>query len=129
MEEYGDRLSATAPAGFPRLHEPTPLEWALVRRYDTGPFVPGTGALPFVDVGNRLIVSGSGIGFSPGVFQGQSMSQVAGDLSEPSNPDAQAVLGAANTLSAAICAATGGKPVSVCNSSGVRAGASRLGLP
>jgi hypothetical protein len=129
VEEYGDRLSVTAPAGFPRLHEPTPLEWALFRRYDTGPFVPGSGALPFVDVGNRLVVSGSGIGFSPGVFQGQSMAEVAGDLSEPSNADAQAVLGAANTLSAAICATTGGKPVSVCDSSGVRAGARWLGLP
>ncbi len=93
------------------------------------PFVPGTGTLPFVDVGNRLVVSGSGIGFSPGVLQGLSMAQIAGDLSDPTNADAQAVLGAANTLSAAICAATGGKPVAVCDSPGVRAGASRLGLP
>ena len=46
----------------------------------------------------------------PGCFQGQSMAQVAGDLSDPSNPDTQAVLGAANTLAAAVCAATGGRP-------------------
>lgn len=129
VEEYGDRPSVTAPAGFPRLHEPTPVEWALVRRYDTGPFVPGTGTLPFVDVGNRLVVSGAGIGFSPGVLQGRSMAQVADDLSDPTNSDARAVLGAANKLSAAICATTGGKPASVCRSPGVRAGASRLGLP
>jgi len=129
VEEYGDRLSTTAPAGFPRLHEPTPVEWALFRRYDTGPFVPGTGTLPFVDVDNRLVVSGAGIGFSPGVFQGLSMEQVGSDLTNPSSPDTEAVLGAANTLSAAICAATGGQPLSVCTSPGVRAGASRLGLP
>ena len=129
VEEYGDRLSPTAPAGFPLLHEPTPLEWALFRRYDTGPFVPGTGTLPFVDVDNRLVVSGAGIGFSPGVFQGLSMEQVASDLTDPSSPDTQAVVGAANTLSAAMCAATGGRPGSVCTSPGVRAGASRLGLP
>jgi hypothetical protein len=57
------------------------------------------------------------------------MAQVADDLSDPTNSDARAVLGAANKLSAAICATTGGKPASVCRSPGVRAGASRLGLP
>jgi len=90
--------------------------------------VPGTGTFPFVDVDNRLVVSGSGIGFSPGVLQGKSMSQIATDLTKPTNADTQAVLGAANTLSAEICAATGGRPVAVCTSPGVRAGASRLGL-
>ncbi|HVA03740.1 MAG TPA: DUF929 family protein [Acidimicrobiales bacterium] len=129
VEEYGDRPSATVPAGFPKLRDPTPVEWALLKRYDTEPFVPGTGTFPFVDVDNRLVVSGSGIGFSPGVLQDQSMTQVADDLSIPTKSDTQALLGAANKLSAAICAATGGKPASVCTSSGVRAGASRLGLP
>jgi hypothetical protein len=82
-----------------------------------------------VDVGNRLIVSGAGIGFSPGVFQGRPMGQIADDLSDPTKADTQAVLGAANRLSAAICAATNGQPGSVCTSPGVRAGARRLGLP
>jgi thiol-disulfide isomerase/thioredoxin len=129
VEEYGDRPSDTAPAGFPKLRDPTPVEWALLRRYDTEPFVPGTGTFPFVDVDNRLIVSGSGIGFSPGVLQGKTMAQVADDLSDPTKSDTQALLGAANKLSAAICAATGGKPVSVCTSAGVRAGTNRLGPP
>jgi hypothetical protein len=129
VEEFGARPSVTAPAGFPRLHAPTPVEWALLRRYDTAPFVPGTGTLPFVDVDNRLVVSGAGIGFSPGVFQGLSMTQVANDLSDPSNSDTQAVVGAANRISAAICAATGGQPAPVCTSPGVRAGATRLGIP
>jgi thiol-disulfide isomerase/thioredoxin len=128
VEEYGARPSITAPAGFPRLHAPSPVEWALLRRYDTEPFVPATGTLPFVDVDNRLVVSGAGIGFSPGVFQGLSMTQVASDLTNPSSTDTQAVVGAANRLTAAICAATGGKPVSVCTSPGVRAGATRLGI-
>jgi hypothetical protein len=90
--------------------------------------VPGTGSLPFIDVANKLVVSGAGIGFSPGLFQGLSMTQVADDLSNPSSPETVAVLGAANKLSAAICAATGGRPVSVCTSPGVRAGANRLGI-
>ena len=123
VEEYGARPSATAPAGFPKLRDPSPVEWALLKRYDTEPFVPGTGTLPFVDVDNRLVVSGSGIGFSPGVLQGKSMGQIADDLAQPSNADTQAILGAANKLTAAICAATGGKPAAVCASAGVRAGA------
>jgi len=129
VEEYKQSPSATAPAGFPLLHDPTPLEWALVRRFDGSPFVPGNGTLPFVDVANRLVVSGSGAGFSPGLFQGSSLDQVAQGLSDPTSAVTQAVLGAANRLSAAICAATGGRPASVCSSPGVDAGARRIGLP
>jgi hypothetical protein len=129
VEEYAGSPAATAPAGFPRLREPTPLEWALVRRYDTGPYVPGSGTLPFVDVGNRLVVSGAGIGFSPGIVQGQSMGQVAAVLSDPTSPITQAVVGAANKLVAAICATTAQNPASVCASPGARAGRGRLGLP
>ncbi len=67
----GDRGPALGPCPrrVPQAPRPTPLEWALVRRYDTAPFVPGTGTLPFVDVNNRLVESGSGIGFSPGVLR------------------------------------------------------------
>ncbi len=78
---------------------------------------------------NRLVESGSGIGFSPGVLQGKSMGQIADDLLRRRHGDTQAILGSANQLSAAICAATGAKPAPVCTSAGVRAGASRLGLP
>ena len=40
----------------------------------------------------------------------------------------QAIVGAANELTAASCATTDQRPASVCRSSGVRAGAVRLGL-
>ncbi len=113
---------------FPACTCPRPLEWALVRRYDTGPFVPGHGTLPFIDVDNRLVVSGSGIGFSPGVFQGQSMAQVAGDLSDPTKQTPRRCWGRPTRSAAAICAAPAAKPASVCTSPGVRAGASRLGI-
>ena len=128
VEEYKGEPSGTAPAGFPPLHAPTPLEAALVRQFDGAPFVPGTGTLPFVDVANRLVVSGAGIGFSPGIFQGSSLEQIAQGLTSPTSPVTQAVLGAANRLSAAICAATGGRPAAVCSSPGVEAGARRIGL-
>jgi hypothetical protein len=129
VEEFADSPSNNAPGGFPLLHQPSPLQWGLIHRYDAMPYVPGNGTLPFVDVANRMVVSGPGMGFSPGVFQGRTMAQVAADLSDPTRSDTQAVLGAANVLSAAICAADGGAPTPVCESPGVQAGGRQLGLP
>ncbi len=129
VEEYGGSPSTTTAPGYPRLAALSPLEAGLVRRFDTAPYVPGNDVLPFVDVGNVLVQSGAGLGFSPGVLQGVSMTQVANDLSDPASPVAQAVLGTANRLTAAICAVTGERPAPVCDSVGVKAGASRIGLP
>jgi hypothetical protein len=123
-EEYGQVLSTTAPAGFRLLHDPTPLDRSLMERYGSGPAT----TLPFVDIANRVVIEGADIGFSPGVLEKVPLDQIAADLSVPTSPVAQAVLGAANELTAAICAATGGRPRDVCQTSGVRAGASRLGL-
>jgi len=135
-EEYGENLDTTAPAGFPPLTPAPALARFLMDRYGSDPAAAagagggtGTGAtLPFIDIGNRLIIEGAGIGFSPGTIQGLSMAEVATDLSDPTNPVAGAILGAANEISAAVCATTGGKPGPVCRSPGVRAGALRLGL-
>jgi hypothetical protein len=123
-EEYGQALASTAPAGFPLLHHPPRLATTLMKRY-----APSEGStLPFIDIGNRVLVSGPDIGFSPGAIQGVSMAQIASDLSQPTSPVAEAVLGAANELTAAICSATSETPRKVCRSAGVRAGALRLGL-
>ncbi len=128
VEEYGATPSKTAPAGFPRLRFPTSPQQTLMRRYDTSAFTSQSGALPFVDVGNRLLVVGAAVGFSPGALANSSMAQIASALDHPDNAAAQAVLGQANDLSAAICASTGNNPVSVCQSRGVLAGAQRLGI-
>jgi hypothetical protein len=125
-EEYGPVLSPTAPAGFPPLRPPPPLARTLMRRYGSGPAAGAT--LPFIDIGNRVLVEGADTGFSPGALQGLSMSQIAGDLSEPTSPVAQVIVGAANELTAALCTTTNEKPTRVCHSAGVRAGATRLGL-
>ena len=52
-----------------------------------------------MDVANQLVVSGSS--FSPGVLSGLSMQQIANDLSDPDSQVAQALLGAANQITAA----------------------------
>jgi hypothetical protein len=125
-EAYGDLSSTTAPAGVPKLHDPTSLEASLLRRYGapatTGP------VLPFVDAGNRLLAQGAGIGISPGLVSGLSIEQIAGSLSDPAAPATLGILGAANELDAVICTLTGQQPTAVCTSPGVRAGAARLGL-
>jgi hypothetical protein len=121
VEEYGATPSATAPAGYPRLHGPSALQAALQRRY-------GGGSLPFVDVANRVVMAGSGVGFSPSLLEGLSSSQIAADLDNPLSPVAQAVVGSANEIVAAICSATGDAPHAVCSSPGTVAGATRLGL-
>jgi hypothetical protein len=125
VEQYGQGLDATAPPGFHLLHSLSPLDRILLARYGTG---DGGPTLPFLDIDNRVLIEGAAIGFSPGTLQGLSMGQIAGDLSEPTTPVAQAVLGAANEITAAVCATTGNRPMDVCSTSGVRAGATRLGL-
>jgi hypothetical protein len=127
-EEYGQNLSVRSRPGFGLLHHPTALQQTLTTRY--GPDADGGvgTTLPFVDIGNRVLIEGAGIGFSPGILQGLSMGQIATDLSAPTSAVAQAVLGAANEVTAAVCEATGGDPTRVCDTPGVRAGASRLGL-
>jgi hypothetical protein len=126
VEAYADAPSTTAPAGVPKLHDPTALESSLVRRY--GSQGGSRAVLPFVDVGNRLLALGAGIGISPGLLSGQSMEQIAGSLSDPTSPVTAGILGAANEMDAVICTLTGQQPSTVCSSSGVRAGAARLGL-
>jgi hypothetical protein len=134
VEEYGPTLDSNEPAGFPLLHDPGPLARTLMDRYDTGTggargaTTGGVATLPFIDIGNRVLVEGADIGFSPGALQGVSMAQIATDLSDPTSPVAEAVIGAANELTAAVCATTNEKPTTVCRSAGVRAGAIRLGL-
>ena len=125
VESYTSALSATAPAGFASLEAPGPGVLSLLRRFDAQ---PGGPLLPFVDVGGRMVVMGSAVGFSPGLLEGMSMSQVAGALGDPNSPLGRAVLGAANVLVAEVCAVDGGRPAAVCASAGARAAADRYGL-
>jgi Domain of unknown function (DUF929) len=109
----------------------TSVQQAALDAYDVPPYVPSTdgGAIPFVDLGNRFLVSGaqylpSVLGSTPTVDPshfGLSWSQIAADLHDPSSPVAKSVLGAANTLTAGICNLTGGQPGSVCRSAAVEA--------
>jgi hypothetical protein len=74
---------------------------------------------PLLDVGNRWVLNGAS--FTPGVLTGLSQDQIAGDLSSPASPLTQAVVSAANEITASICAVDGQKPGNVCESRGVLA--------
>ena len=68
---------------------------------------------------NRYVLNGAS--FAPGVLTGLSQSQIAGDLATPASPLTQAVVTAANEITATICAVDGDRPDAVCESHGVLA--------
>ncbi len=72
---------------------------------------------PLLDVANRWVLNTSS--FTPGALLGLTQDQIAGDLSSPLSPLTQAVISAANEITAAIWAVDGQKPGSVCDSRGV----------
>ena len=116
-------------AGYQRLQRPTREQSELATRYDSGHFISGLGStgagvIPFIDIGNRVLVAGSS--FSPSLLAGLSQRQIAADLHHPGTPVAQAILGTANYLDAAICAETQGAPAAVCSGSAVRHAAETL---
>ena len=68
---------------------------------------------------NRYVLDGAA--FTPGVVSGLSQDQIAGNLTTPTSPLTQAVVTAANEITAAICSVDGSKPDAVCESRGVLA--------
>jgi hypothetical protein len=111
------------------LQNPTKAELALMNIYDAPPYVPSSeaGSYPFIDIGNQYIDDGaqyvpSVLGTNENIdasHYGLTWSQIAQDLKDPSSPVAQAILGTANHLTAAICKATHGQPGNVCSSPAV----------
>lgn len=103
------------------LDTPTAEQLKVLQTYDAPPYVPASsaGSIPFIDFGNKYVISGASI--SPTLLAGKTPEQVAAALSDPSSPIAQAVDGAANAFTAALCQLTGGQPSNVCTSPAVTA--------
>ncbi len=93
--------------------------------YNSPPYVDSAGSIPFVDIGGRYVISGAS--FSPQVLKGKTHQQIADALSDPGSDIAQGVDGAANLITAAICASTKSAPSTVCSTPGVQAAAQQLG--
>ncbi len=126
VEHYGNKKNSAGTA-YSVLEPLTAEVKALLTRY--GRTTPGSAApvVPFVDVANRAIVAGGE--FSPAVLQQLGANDIAAGLTDPHAPATQAIVAAANYLSATICEADGEQPSRVCTSTGVRAARRALGLP
>jgi hypothetical protein len=98
--------------GYTTLQTPTAAEQALATKYDVAPYTTVNGAIPFIDFGNKYIISGAS--YNAQLLQGLSWSQVATDLSNPSTSVAKAADGAANYITAAICTMTNNLPATAC---------------
>jgi hypothetical protein len=102
------------------LQRPTSAQAALLTKYTQGSF-------PFVDVAGKYAVEGTQ--YLPSVLGslqaqdashfGLTWAQIGADVQNSSSPVAQAIIGAANHITAAICKVTNGQPGNVCNSASV----------
>jgi hypothetical protein len=109
-----ERYSSLNPTGgrYLRLERPNARQAAAITTYGAS-----ANTFALLDVANRYVLNGAS--FAPGVLAGLSQSQIAGNLATPASPLAQAVVTAANEITASICAVDGDKPDAVCDSKGV----------
>jgi thiol-disulfide isomerase/thioredoxin len=102
------------------LQQASTAENALLQKY-------GQGSFPFVDIDGKYVVSGAQ--YLPSVLGttstqdpthfGLTWSQIGKDLQNPNSPVTQAIIGAANHITAAICNVTNDQPSNVCKSTSV----------
>lgn len=93
----------------------TPQEQQIVSTYDTAQYMgqnANPGAIPFISIANQYVSAGSY--YDPATLQGQSYQQIEQQLKDPNSNVAQAVVGSANYLTAAICKVTNNQPANVC---------------
>jgi hypothetical protein len=110
-EEVYTNIPDPSTGEYTSLQTPTKTEDDNVSKVNGG---SSTISFPFIDYGNKYTSSGSV--YDPGVLAGLSWATIAADLSKPSSPVAQAVDGAANYMTAAICKLTNNLPASACTS-------------
>ena len=113
--------------GYTPLDALTPAEQKLISTYDASPYVPAgsAGSIPFIDFGGKYLITGST--YDPSVLQGKTADQIAGALSQPGSAIAKGALGAANTITAAICQLTNNQPGNVCNTTVIQGIQAKLG--
>jgi thiol-disulfide isomerase/thioredoxin len=104
----------------------------IVTTYESSKYIPGWSGkagqiyYPFVSIGNRFLIAGPS--YTPALLQGQTRTQIASGLSNPTSPITQAIIAASNYLTASLCVTTKDQPSAVCNSSAVLAAKKALGL-
>jgi Domain of unknown function (DUF929) len=121
--ESVERYSSLNPTGarYLSLQVPDARQSAAMASYGQG-----ATSFPLLDVANHYVLQGAS--YTPSVLVGLSQDQIAGDLTSPLSPLTQAIVSAANEISATICAVDGQNPTNVCLSRGVEAADDALNI-
>jgi thiol-disulfide isomerase/thioredoxin len=106
------------------LQKLSPGQQALQSTYDVPPRTTQAGSIPFMDIGNKYMISGAT--YSYAVLQGKTWAQIAAAMQDPTTSIAKGAAGSANMLTAAICKITGNQPANVCAAAPIPALQSKL---
>lgn len=92
----------------------TAAQQTLVSTYDAPPYVQADskGTIPFIDIANQYVSSGAF--YSQQTILNMSQLDIAKQITDSTTDVSKGVLGTANYLTAAICAATNNQPANVC---------------
>jgi thiol-disulfide isomerase/thioredoxin len=112
--ELDTNIPDKSTGGYTTLQTPNSAETALIDKWDAAPYVPSAdaGAIPFMDFGNKYMISGAS--YDGSVLDGKTYQQIATALSDPSTAIAKGAVGTANYMTAAICQLTNNQPATAC---------------
>ena len=121
--ESVERYSSLNPTGarYLGLERPTARQAGAISL-----FGQGANTFAVLDVADRWVLTGAA--FTPGALSGMTQSEIVGYLTTPASLMTQAVVTAANEISASICAVDGQNPGDVCHSHGVLVADAALGI-
>jgi hypothetical protein len=106
-ERVGNSSNSSTP--YVTLQTATTAQQALEAAYDP------TGAIPFLDFGNKYVEVGNLSPLSPSMLAGKTWAQVAAAMNDPSSSSmGKALVGNANYITAGICKLTNNLPASAC---------------
>ena len=130
VEQYNNVFN-TALNFYSPLQQPSPMEKANFKKYDTSKYIKGYTAqqnysIPYLTFANKFLVGGAS--FSPLTLANISRSQIAKGLSDPTSPVTDAIIASANYQTAAFCTLTNNLPANVCTSSAVKAAKRAMGI-
>jgi hypothetical protein len=111
VEEFGNERqgnSSNQNTPYVTLQTPTTAQTALAAAYNP------TGAIPFLDFGNKYVEVGNLSPLSPSMLAGKTWAQVAAAMNDPSSALGKALVGNANYITAGICKLTNNQPASAC---------------
>ena len=101
------KADSSKPKSYRPLQRLTAGEQAVFGKFDR------LRSTPFFDFGGESTMIGSNI--VPDPLVGLTWNQIAADLRRPATPAGDAILGAANVLTAELCTLTGDRPASTCS--------------